>query len=319
MSGSKEETEPDTRPGATPVAQGDEPNESGPPASARGGARRSRLRPLLAGIKDMLPFAPGIAVLGVVFGASATTHAIGSAATIAMSMLVYSGSAQFAALAIWGQPGVVISLSVLALSLRFALMTATIASWLAPTSRWLRALIAFGTTDETFAAAAARREDPTFLAEISAGGRQIDPCYFVGSGLALYVAWVGGTLVGILPGPMGWLANKTEWEQLTSALFAMVFLVLAALTCTTPTRTLVAALGAVLGVVGALVLPPGWHVLVAGIGASLAGPLIERAWPGSALDGRSVPSGGGLGREGGVDRTDPPIRGDAIDGGGTPR
>jgi len=61
--------------------------------------------------------------------------------------------------------------------------------------------------------------------------------------------------------------------------FPIVFLVVIVLVCTNRAAALVAVLGAVLGVVGVLTLPPGWSVVVAGLLASLAGPLLER-WTG---------------------------------------
>jgi len=218
---------------------------------------------------DMLPFAPGVAVLGVVFGAGAVDHGLHRASAIAMSLLVYSGSAQLAALAVWEQGWPVIVLTVFALSLRFALMTASVAAWLGPatsnTGRWRRAALAYLVTDETYAAAAARP------------GEQRTMRYLAAAGLALAVGWVGGTVTGAL-GSLSGLFDA--WAYLTGPIFAMVFLVLAVLTCTTLPKAFVAVLGAILGVFGVLFLPPGWHVVFAGLVASLAGPLVERRLPG---------------------------------------
>lgn len=213
----------------------------------------------------MLPFAFGVGVLGVVFGASAVDHGLSRAAAVAMSLLVYSGSAQLAALSVWGQGWPVVVLTVLALSLRFSLMTASAAAWLGPVrsarDRWRRAALAYTITDETYAAAAARPP------------QQRTAPYLAAAGLTLAVAWIGGTLLGAF----GSLARLFDaWAYLTGPIFAMVFLVLAVLTCTTLPRTFVAVLGAILGVVGVLWLPPGWHLLFAGIIASFAGPLVER-------------------------------------------
>ena len=218
-----------------------------------------------AGLLDMLPFAPGVGVLGVVFGAGALDHGIERAFVVAMSVFVYSGSAQFAALTVWQQGAPVVVLTVLALSLRFTLLTATIATWLGPaasrTERWRRAALAYLITDENFAAAAARpREERTVS-------------YLAASGIALAIAWVGGTLVGVAAGTSGALH---AWADLTGPLFALVFLALAVLTCTTLPKALVAVIGAILGVVGVLLLPPGWHILFAGLIASAIGPFAER-------------------------------------------
>lgn len=212
----------------------------------------------------MLSFAPGVAVLGVVFGAGAADHGIDRATAVAMSLLVYSGSAQLAALAVWQQGAPVVVLTVLALSLRFALMTASVAGWLGPAEsragRWRRAALAYLITDENFAAAAARPRPQRTMR------------YLAAAGLTLAVAWIGGTVGGALAGTSGLL---DAWAGLTGPIFAMVFLVLAVLTCTTLSKTFVAVLGAILGVLGVLFLPPGWHVIAAGLVASLAGPFVE--------------------------------------------
>jgi predicted branched-subunit amino acid permease len=218
-----------------------------------------------AGFVDMLPFALGVGVLGVVFGAGALDLGIDRAFVVAMSVFVYSGSAQFAALTVWEQGAPVVVLTVLALSLRFALLTATIATWLGPASsraeRWRRAALAYLITDENFAAAAARPRE------------QRTPAYLAASGITLAVAWVGGTLIGVAAGTSGAL---DAWADLTGPLFAMVFLALTVLTCTSLPKAFVAVIGAILGVVGVLLLPPGWHILFAGLLASAIGPFVER-------------------------------------------
>ncbi|CAA9277454.1 MAG: hypothetical protein AVDCRST_MAG77-3605 [uncultured Chloroflexi bacterium] len=227
-------------------------------------------RAAVAGVTDLLPFLPGVALLGVVFGASAVGMGLGKALVVGMSLIVYSGSAQLAALSVWQQPGLVICLTVLALSLRYSLMTATLATRMggpSETPRWLRAVLAFGVTDENYATAAARYRD----------GARIEPAYLAGSGAALFVAWTGGTVVGVLAGASPQLAG---WSDLTGAVFPMVFLVLVVLTSTTLTRAFVALLGAALGVAGALALPPGWHIVAAGLLAAAAGPVVERVFNG---------------------------------------
>jgi predicted branched-subunit amino acid permease len=190
---------------------------------------------------------------------------------VGMSLIVYSGSAQLAALSVWQQPAAVICLTVLALSLRFSLMTATLATRLGgadETPRWLRALLAFGVTDENYATAAARYRD----------GARIEPAYLATSGAALFVAWVGGTVAGVLAGSGAQGAGWSDLAGTAGAVFPMVFLVLVVLTTTTLARAFVAVLGAALGVVGALVLPPGWHIVAAGLLAAAAGPVAERVF-----------------------------------------
>ncbi len=65
------------------------------------------------------------------------------------------------------------------------------------------------------------------------------------------------------------------WRTTLEAIFPIVFLTLTVLVCTSTTLAVVAGLGGALSIVFALVLPPGWNVLLAGVLASLAGPALE--------------------------------------------
>jgi predicted branched-subunit amino acid permease len=172
---------------------------------------------------------------------------------------VYSGTGQFAALPLWNGSVLLLTLSILVLSLRFALMTASVAPGLAGLPRPLRALLAFGMTDETYALTIVRQR-----------GR-VEPGYLFGGWLAMYLGWLGGTVVGVLVGarvPEAWLGPL-------ESLFPVVFLALAVLCCVSRATTVVMLLGAGLAAVGATLVPGGWHVVAAGLLASLAGPLLE--------------------------------------------
>jgi predicted branched-subunit amino acid permease len=212
------------------------------------------------GIADALAFVPSVALLGVIFGASALHAGIEPALAVAMSLLVFSGSGQFAALPLWQGSATVIIFSTLILSLRFSLMTASMAPRLSKAPRWLKVLLAFGVTDENYALAVTRR----------AGA--MEPEYLAGSFLPLYLAWAAGTAAGAL-----FIAQvPAAWAGPVNAIFPIVFLTLAVLCCTSPATAGVAVLGALLAVLGRLYLPGGWHVVAAGLLASLAGPYLER-------------------------------------------
>ena len=177
-----------------------------------------------------------------------------------MSAVVWSGAGQFAALPLWPQGGTIVVLSTLALSLRFALISTSMAPLLASRSRWLRLALAYTITDENYALAMTRRRGA------------LEPSYLFGAWLVLYFAWLIGTIVGVLVGAQ----VPSAWVGPLEQIFPLVFLVLTVLLCTSVRLALVACLGAVLSVLGALVLPNGWNVIVAGLLASLGGPLLER-------------------------------------------
>jgi predicted branched-subunit amino acid permease len=208
-----------------------------------------------------LPFAPGVAVLGAIWGASAGPAGIEPETAVLMSAIVWSGAGQFAALPLWREGAGIVALSVLMLSLRFSLMAASMAPRLSAERVPLlgQAFLAFTITDENYALAMTR------------DSRSMAPLYFVGAWLPLYVPWVLGTLAGVLVG-----ANvPSDLRATLEAVFPIVFLTLTVLVCVNRVLAAVAVLGAVLSVIGALVLPAGWNVILAGLVASAAGPFLE--------------------------------------------
>ncbi len=213
-----------------------------------------------AGLIDALPFLLSTLILSATFGAAAIGAGLGPLTAVTTSIIVYSGSGQFAALPLWRESIAVLGLSTFVLSLRFLLMTASMAPRVAAAPLWLRAALAFCLTDENYALTVSRRKG------------ELEPDYLVGTWVVIYGSWVVGTAIGALLGaqvPIAWIGPL-------SAVFPIVFLVLIVLVCTTRVAAVVAVLGAVLGVVGALFIPGGWNVVVAGLLASLAGPLLER-------------------------------------------
>jgi predicted branched-subunit amino acid permease len=212
------------------------------------------------GFLAALTFVPSTLILGAIFGTSTGAVGISPLAAIFMSAVVWSGAGQFAALPLWPEGGGVIVLSALALSLRFTLITASMAPMLIDRPRWLRAFLAYCVTDENYALAVTRQKG------------SLEPGYLVGSWIPLYASWVIGTVAGVLVGalvPSDWVASLKE-------VFPLVFLVLTVLLCTSIPLALVAVLGGVLSVIGAAYLPTGWNIVSAGLVASLVGLPLER-------------------------------------------
>jgi predicted branched-subunit amino acid permease len=218
------------------------------------------IRRINAGFVDALTFFPSTLILGVIFGASTGSAGISATAAILMSVIVWSGAGQLAALPLWSEGGGVVVLSALALSLRFTLVTASMAPMLVGRPRWLRAALAYCVTDENYALAVTRQKSI------------LQPGYLIGSWIPLYGGWVIGTIVGVLVGA----GVPPEWVGPLKAVFPLVFLVLTVLLCTSIPLALVAVIGGVLSVVLAQSLPSGWNIMSAGLIASLAGMPLER-------------------------------------------
>jgi 4-azaleucine resistance transporter AzlC len=141
-----------------------------------------------AGIRRGIPFGIAVFAIAISFGVLARPL-MGAVAPIVMSILVFSGSAQFGALAVLaagGSTGAAIVAAVL-LNARYLAMGLA----LAPSLRGRassRAAFALTTVDASWAAA-------------SIGGGAFDPWYMVGVSIPQYAGWVLGTVVGVFVGP----------------------------------------------------------------------------------------------------------------------
>lgn len=218
------------------------------------------------GVLDALPFGIYIGALGIIFGASAAPVGMTGLTASLMSLLVFSGAAQFAALGLWGHGIGPVVITTALLSSRFLLMSASLSARLPPTQRWQRLLLGYSVSDEAYA---------LFTGPGAGGG----VAYLAGAGAMLYLPWLVGTLLGVAVGPM----VPLSWQQPLTSLFPMVFLVLTVLTIDGRTKGLVALVGAALGIAGALYLPTGLHVPAAGVLAAALGPAIARATVGKVV------------------------------------
>ncbi len=199
-----------------------------------------------AGVRAGLPYGAASALLGLSFGVLARPL-MGPVATIVMSVIVFAGSAQFAALAVLSAGGGAAAAIVAGtlLNLRFLPMGIAIAPSLraGPLGRALRgqALV-----DASWA-----------LANRGRGRFDID--FLIGSTLAQYPAWVGGTVLGALAG--GLIGNPHSLGL--DAIFPAFFLGLLVTEMGRPGARPVAALGALVAVVLTPFTPAGVPIIAA--------------------------------------------------------
>ena len=214
---------------------------------------RERLR---AGVRRGLPFGVAVFAISLSFGVLARP-VMGSVAPIVMSVVVFSGSAQFGALAVLsagGSTAAAIAAAVL-LNARYAAMGLALAPSLR--GRWLsRAAFAMTTVDASWAAAS--RGDGTF-----------DPWYMVGVSVPQYVGWVSGTIVGVLVGPALGDPNALGLD----ALFPAFFLALLFEEARGSRRRVAAAGGAGIALVLTPFVPAGLPILAAAAAAVAASRL----------------------------------------------
>src|ERR1700738_5681301 len=138
------------------------------------------------------PIAIAVFVCGASFGVLAVAAHLPAWSVVLMSMLVFAGSAQFAALGVIAAGGSVLT-AIFAgalLNLRFIATGIAVAGSL-PGGRLLRSLLAQLSIDESYA----------LSARAGAPGRPDGRTLLV-TGACLYVVWVFGTLIGALLGPV---------------------------------------------------------------------------------------------------------------------
>jgi len=221
----------------------DDPQPAGSPRLSRAG--------LLAGVRAGVPFAIAGGLLALSFGVVAKGAGFSPLAAIAMSAIVFAGSAQFAAIAILAQGGGV-GAAVAAAALmnsRFLPMGAALGPSL-PGGAPARAAQGQAVVDASWALSS--NGDGTFDRELLFGSSAIQ-----------YATWVGGTVAGALGG-----SALGDPEALgLDAIYPAFFLALLILEARSGRSLRVALLGAAIALALVPVAPPGVPVLVASLAA----------------------------------------------------
>ena len=206
-------------------------------------------RGLREGARAGLPYAGASGVLALSFGVVATDAGFPALAAVVMSAVVFAGSAQFAAVAILtagGGVGAAVGAAAL-MSSRFVPMGFALGPSLRG-SRLQRALEGQAVVDSSWAMAA--RGDGGF-----------DRLYLFGHTGVQYLAWVAGTIAGVVSPSLDARALGLD------AVFPAFFLTILVHELRDRRRLGVAGAGAALALLLVPVTPPGVPVLVASTAA----------------------------------------------------
>lgn len=163
----------------------------------------TRSRSFLSGARDSIPMQVGIVPFALIYGALASLAGLSLWQTVGMSLLVYAGSAQFIAISLltMGSGALVILLTTLIVNLRHVLYSAALQPYVGHLGKRWRLSLAFGLTDETFAVVQRRY--------LLCGSGEQGQWYHAGVALALYTAWVLGSLLGAVLGQR--VPNLAAW------------------------------------------------------------------------------------------------------------
>ena len=155
------------------------------------------------GFRDGAPFILVLLPFSTLFGVVATEAGLNVYEAFAFSVVVIAGAAQFAAIQLMmdNAPTLIVIASALAVNLRMAIYSASLAPYLREAKLWQRALVAYGTVDQSYALAAVKYENEP---KMSIAQRL---AYFTGVLVPVLPFWYGFTIVGALGGkaiPESW-------------------------------------------------------------------------------------------------------------------
>jgi 4-azaleucine resistance transporter AzlC len=224
----------------------------------------SRRGSFLDGARTVAPVMVGIAPFGLVAGAAAVRVGLSGLHAVGLSVLVFAGASQLAAIELFGEnaPVVMVVVTVLVINLRMTMYSASLAPYLqAFSTRW-RAAMAYLLTDQAYALSVAE-----FRADESVDRKW----YYLGTALSLWVVWQICTVIGVVVG-----ARVPESLPLEFAV-PLTFLAILVPTITDSPSAVAAAVGGTIAVLGAD-LPLNLGLITGGIVGVIAGLVVETGW-----------------------------------------
>lgn len=150
----------------------------------------------LRGVRHGLPFLMVVGPFGVLFGVLAAEAGLAVTETLAFSVVVIAGAAQFTALQLMTDhaPVLIVIVSALAVNLRLAMYSASITPYLGGLPLWKRVMTAYFLVDQTYAAAAIEFETRPELSRTERWA------YFMGAALPICPPWYAFTVLGAVVG-----------------------------------------------------------------------------------------------------------------------
>lgn len=227
-------------------------------------------RAFVQGLRESAPYFVVIVPFGIVFGVVATEAGFSVLETMGFSILVIAGASQLAAVQLMTEnaPTLIVLATALAVNLRMAMYSASLAPHLGSLPLWQRSLVAYTMVDQAFAMAHARFEQAPGMSMAA------KLAYYLGAVTLVCPMWYGATLGGAV------LGNTIPPGLPIDFAVPITFLALVA----PMLRTLAHVAAAFVSVAGTLLLafmPYNTGVLVAAVLAMAVGAQVElwaRKW-----------------------------------------
>lgn len=214
-----------------------------------------------AGVRDASPLFLGILPFAVVAGVAAIETGLSPGQAVAMSVIVFAGASQLAALELLGEtaPLAVVIATAVVINLRLMMYSASIAPYFRPFRRRVQLPLAYLLTDQAYALS---------VAAYTRDAVRDRKGYYLGVAASIWVVWQLGTVAGVLLG--------TGVPPELGLSFAVPLVFLALLVPAMKDRPTTAA-GIVAGIVAILWagMPFNLGLLVAAVVGIIAGLLVE--------------------------------------------
>ncbi|ELY93526.1 AzlC family protein [Natrialba chahannaoensis JCM 10990] len=254
---------PDSGPGPDP---GPDPAPNSTPGSGSVASAETDLDPdpetvtfgwegVRTGFLTCLPVALGVGGYGIAFGVLANQAGLSVAEAVLMSATVVAGASQIVAIELWGDPIPIAAVLVttFAINLRYSLMGAALQPWF----KHLSASKVYGSlfvmADENWALT---------MRNLRSGDGY--GAFLLGSGFAVWLFWVGATVVGAVAG--GVVGDPTEYGF--DFILAAVFLALAAELWEGKSSLVPWTVALAAAIVAAELVPGRWYILLGGLAAA---------------------------------------------------
>jgi 4-azaleucine resistance transporter AzlC len=224
----------------------------------------SPARAFVAGARAIVPVLLALLPFGLAFGATATGSGLSAVEALGMSVFVFAGAAQLAAVPLLsaGASVAVVLLTVLVVNLRLTLYSASLAPHFKRLPAGWKGLLAYLLTDQAYAATITRFDE----GETGETGEPDKRWYYLGVALAIWATWQAATVLGIVLG--AWASEGWSLDFVLPLIFiaaavpaikdrttgaASLSAGLAALVCAALPLNLGLITAALVGVIGGLV------------------------------------------------------------------
>jgi branched chain amino acid efflux pump len=215
------------------------------------------------GVRQAVTAMPVMALFGVAFGAFAAQKGLSFLEASLMTALMFAGASQFVATEIWSHPMpaaaiVAMCLVTATINARFVLMTASLRPWLGNLP-----------VRNTYPALAVLTEPGWLIALRYRAEGGADAATVAGSGFALWIVWIAGTMAGHLVGSLVAEPQRYGLDLIMPVFFSVILVPLWR-------SARAAAPWAVAGVVALLAaryLPGSWYLIFGAVAGAITGAL----------------------------------------------